>query len=107
MELNKKLIGIRIMQHRKALGLTQETLAKQIGCSKNHLSSIERGKYIPTTQLIFNICNTLGGTPDYYLIGKVSKDADRISALVQCLPEESQRVVCRLIETYLEEIHAI
>ena len=67
---SKRLIGLRIMQKRKKLGLSQEKLAEKLGISKNHLSNIERGKYIPTTELIFKICNTMGNTPDYYLIGK-------------------------------------
>lgn len=33
MEIDKKLIGIRIMQQRKAHGLTQEELAEKIGYS--------------------------------------------------------------------------
>ena len=72
MEINKRLIGIRIMQRRKALGLTQEELSEQIGLSKNHLSNIERGIYLPTTQAVMQICTALGETPDYYLIGKIS-----------------------------------
>lgn len=51
MEIDKKLIGIRIMQQRKAHGMTQEDLAEKIGYSKNHLSGVECGKYTPTIQL--------------------------------------------------------
>lgn len=58
------------MQRRKALGLTQEELSEQIGLSKNHLSNIERGIYLPTTQAVMQICTALGETPDYYLILK-------------------------------------
>lgn len=47
MKIDKKLIGIRIMTKRKECGLSQETLAEIIGYSKNHLSSVERGKYTP------------------------------------------------------------
>ena len=50
---SKRLIGLRIMQRRKELGLSQEKLAEKLGISKNHLSNIERGKYIPTTEFIF------------------------------------------------------
>lgn len=61
------------MTKRKECGLSQETLAEIIGYSKNHLSSVERGKYTPTTNFIIAICNALGETPDYYLIGTPTK----------------------------------
>ena len=105
MELDKNLVGIRIMQRRKEFGLTQDTLSEQIGISKNHLSSIERGINIPTTQTIFRICNILGHTPDYYLIGKLSKEGTRALKLIQSMPADSQRILLNLIETYLKEIN--
>lgn len=104
MEINEKLIGIRIMQRRKTLGLSQEELAEQVGLSKNHISNIECGKSMPTTRFILNICNILGGTPDYYLIGKITEETDKISELVKRLPDESQRMLYRLLEFYLDQI---
>ena len=53
------------MQRRKALKMTQEELAEQVGLSKNHLSNIERGVYLPTTQLVLRLCAVLGETPDF------------------------------------------
>ncbi len=106
MEIDKKLVGDRIKRRRKATGLTQEALAERIELSKNHLSNIERGRYLPTIQTMLLICDVLGQTPDYYLIGKVSAETDRVSELVKRFPEDSQRILCRLIETYLEESSA-
>ncbi len=104
MDINKKLIGTRIMQRRKAKGLTQENLAEQIGLSKNHISNIECGKYLPTTSCLFQICNIWGATPDYYLIGRITEETDKISNLVRSLPTRSQTILYRLVEAYLEEI---
>lgn len=103
MEIDKKLVGNRIKRRRKAAGLTQEALAEQIGLSKNHLSNIERGRYLPTIETMLMVCDALGQTPDYYLIGKISPETDRISQMVKRLSEDSQRILFRLIETYLEE----
>lgn len=103
MEIDKKLVGDRIKRRRKAAGLTQEALAEQIGLSKNHLSNIERGRYLPTIETMLMICDALGQTPDYYLIGKISPETDRISQMVKRLSEDSQLILFRLIETYLEE----
>lgn len=107
MELDKKLIGIRIMQRRKACGYTQEQLSEKIGLSKNHISSVERGRQIPTTQFIFKLCNVLGETPDYYLIGTPSSKTDEITELIKKLPPNAQDITCKLIETYVELIHNI
>lgn len=105
MELEKKLIGIRIMQKRKEKGLSQEKLSEMIDISKNHLSSIERGKYLPTTKNLIKICDALGSTPDYYLIGRISSDReDEITALVKKLPAEKQDIIAKMIKLYIEEI---
>ena len=104
MKLDKKLIGSRIMQQRNACGYTQEQLAELVGLSKNHISSVERGISVPTTQFIFKICQVLGETPDYYLIGKANDRTDRIDALIRSLPPDAQRITEKLIETYIESI---
>lgn len=93
------------MQRRKAAGLTQEDLAEKVGLSKNHLSNIECGKYIPTTSFILKICEVLGKTPDYYLIGGIAEPTTDISALIKQLPPESQRILYALLETYLNELY--
>lgn len=92
------------MQRRKEYGLTQEELAEKIGYSKNHLSSVERGRFAPTTQFIFKTCNVLGETPDYYLIGKISKESEEIAELTKCLPTDAQRLCCRILRVVLDEI---
>lgn len=104
MKLDKKLIGLRVMTKRKEKGLSQENLAEIIGYSKNHLSNIERGKYTPTTAFIFEICNALGETPDYYLIGSTSESTDKITALIKAMPKNSQEILLKMIECYLYEI---
>ncbi len=92
------------MQKRKEKGLNQEELSEKIGLSKNHLSSIERGKSVPTTKFIFEICNVLGETPDYYLLGKISDYGDELTDLIRQLPPDSQSTLKALLQTYLDEI---
>lgn len=103
--MNNKLIGIRIMQKRKELGLNQEKLSEQIGISKNHLSNIERGINIPTTACIFKLCDVLGGTPDYYLIGRIEPKIgnDIIDLLSKCPPNQ-QDFLKKFINLYLDNI---
>ena len=101
---SKQLIGLRIMQRRKELGLSQEKLAEKLGISKNHLSNIERGKYIPTTEFIFKICKTMGNTPDYYLIGTPVAETDEIVKLIKTLPTDKQQGVIKLLEFYIDNL---
>lgn len=103
MNLESKLIGIRIMQRRKEKGLNQEELSEIIGYSKNHISNVERGVYIPTTRFIFKICDALGGTPDYYLIGKISEETEDIVNLIKKLPSDTQKILYQLLLTYISE----
>ena len=109
MEKNSKLIGIRIMQKRKEKGYTQEELAELLGISNGHLSCVERGCYLPTTQNLFKLCDILGETPNYYLIGELSvKRETNIISLIKTLPESYQIAiessVKSLVDAYTTEI---
>jgi putative transcriptional regulator len=97
-----KLIGIRLMQRRKELGMTQEKLAEQIGISKNHLSNIERGKNLPTVPLLFKLCDAMGETPDYYLIGKLSADGEDLVELIGRMPGPQQDQARKLVKAFFE-----
>ncbi len=103
MDINKKLIGKRIKHRREVAGFSQEQLAEQLNLSKNHISSIECGKSMLTTKSLIALCNVLGGTPDYYLIGEIAPEPDVVTALVQRLSPNEQKMLCRLLETYLRE----
>lgn len=108
MKLNPKAVGFRIMMKRKEQGLNQSDLAQQLNISKNHLSEMERGVKIPTTKMIINICNTLGGTPDFYLIGRISEDDEsELMQTVKELPEPSQKMLLKLLKLYIEETYPI
>lgn len=103
MNADKRLIGIRIMLKRKEKRISQEALAEMIGYSKNHISNIERGKYLPTTTFIFAVCNALGETPDWYLIGSPSDSTDEITSLINTLPESQREILLKLIKCYINE----
>ena len=54
----------RMKLARKALGLSQEELARQIEVSRQTINMIERGDYNPTLELCIPICHALGKTLD-------------------------------------------
>lgn len=99
-----ELMGLRIRLKRKEQGLRQKELAARLGLSDNHISNIERGKYLPSLPCLLRLCDVLGETPDYYLLGRASRP--REDALARCMAQCSaaeQATVCRLLEAYLAQ----
>lgn len=106
MEINPKLVGIRIMQKRKENKFSQEKLAEMIDISKNHLSSIECGVNLPTVKVTQNICNALGGTFDYYYLGRINEESEEeIIKVFQQLSEKEQKIALELICFYIQRGH--
>lgn len=54
----------RMKRARKAIGLSQEELAREIGVSRQTINMIERGDYNPTLKLCIQLCHALGTTLD-------------------------------------------
>lgn len=53
-------IGEKIVKKRKAMGLTQNELAKKAGIAQSTLSNIEKGKQRPQFDTMSAICRVLG-----------------------------------------------
>ena len=53
-----------IREKRKALGLSQEQLARACGVSRQTINAIENNKYDPTLSLAFSLARALGTTVD-------------------------------------------
>jgi len=51
--------NIKMMETRKALGLSQQQLADQLGVSRQTINAIEKGDYNPTIRLCIAICKAL------------------------------------------------
>ena len=56
---NRKLLGKRIKEVRKRLGLTQEKLAELINIETTSLSSIESGRHFPSLVTLEKIAKNL------------------------------------------------
>ena len=54
-----KLIN-HIKQHRARLDLTQQDLAEKVGVRRQAILAIEKGKYIPSALLAFQLAEALG-----------------------------------------------
>ena len=54
----------QIRERRKALGLSQEELARRCGVSRQTVNAIENNKYDPTLALAFHLARELGTSVD-------------------------------------------
>lgn len=71
MEIDYKAIGVRIKRFRKERKLSQEQLAEVVDISVPHMSNIETGKTRLSMQLLVDLSNALGATPDELLLGYI------------------------------------
>ena len=103
MEEQRKQIGIRIKQRRKALHRTQDDVAEYLGCSNNTVSSIETGRQNVTIESLFKLCEFLNTTPNHLLLGSMHPNdvpQDIIDLLRLCNDKQT-----RLIRDFAEMIY--
>ena len=76
MELDYSLIGKRIAQRRKELGLKQIEVCERAGINDKYLSCIERASSIPSLEVIMKLALALDTTPDTFLTGSIRYQGD-------------------------------
>ena len=97
-------MGKRIKSRRKSLHIKQIDLAKTLGISNNHRSSIEAGKQRPSLEIFVKICDELKVTPDYLLLGNMhpgNVPYDITDALRVC-GEEDIELARKFVELLVE-----
>ena len=55
--------GLNVVYYRKRKKLTQHQLAELVDVDRSHISAIELGNVGVSFDVIFKICEVLGGTP--------------------------------------------
>ena len=101
MEIDYKMVGIRIRQRRKELHMSQEHLAELIDVSTPHMSNIENGKTKFSLQVLLDLANAMETTLDVLMVDHIqSKDIARGLIL-----EEIERMLegCTQIQMMLIE----
>lgn len=88
--LNKQ-IGQRVRVQREYLGLTREGLCNYVSISPQFLSEIERGVKGVSAETLYKLCEGLGVSADFVLMGK--ENPTNVSEIVNML--------ATLDETYL------
>lgn len=96
-------IGQRIRRLRKALGLSQEQLAEQIGISSAHMSHIETGNTKLSLPVLVDISCALHTTTDELLFRHMENQkqiaAEEIRAVLEaCTPQEA-KIISEIIQS--------
>ncbi len=106
-------IGERLKLARKSKGITQDSLAEQIGSTRSVITNIEYGKVTEPQPLALNaICEVLNINKEWLMTGKGEMDVQpkvidkstkilsEIYILAKQLSEEEQDYILDLIKTY-------
>ena len=96
------ILGLRIMQRRKQLGINQSELAEQIGLSEHQISNIETGRSYPRMKSFVRICEILEVNADYFISGAMKDEIDEnIIDMISSLSQEEQKTVWKLLDAYI------
>ena len=91
MELDYTMIGKRIAQRRKQLGLRQVEVCERAGINDKYLSCIERATSIPSLEVLMKLALALDTTPDTFLTGSVRYDSDQWRDVAELLRNMSPK----------------
>ena len=98
MENLLKEMGKRLVERRKQLRLTQEEVAERADLTTQTISTAETGKKALRPANIISICTALDISPDYLLLGKISReDLSILSQKVSQLSPEQYRHLFNLV----------
>lgn len=102
------LIGQRIKRAREAANITQEELAKAVGCTAKHIGAIERGIKTPRIDTFIIIANTTGVSADMLLQDLIDSPVDQmateLAAAVSPLDEGLRKRVIKALRAFSENI---
>ena len=96
-------VGLRIIERRKRLGLTQEALAEKADVTPQFISYAESGKRAMRPENLLKMANALGVSTDYLLTGQIiDKDMLLLSDKLRSLSPAQFRIVERVIDDCIE-----
>lgn len=96
--------GQRIIERRKKLGMTQESLAEKADVTTQFVSYAESGKRAMRPENLLKIANALGVSTDYLLTGDIiDKDLLLLSEKLSKLTPSQLRI----IENIIDECNAL
>ena len=92
-------MGKRIVECRKALGLSQEALAEKVDVTPQMISTAERGVKAIRPENLINLSKVLGVSADYLLTGEIiEKDFYMISQKFTSKTPEQIRIIEEILD---------
>jgi len=102
--LNKQ-IGARIRAQREYLGMMRERLCDYVSISPQFLSEIERGIKGVSVETLYKLCEGLGVSADFVIMGKDSlPDISEISKTLATLDEKYIPLAEDLLKTFFKTV---
>ena len=102
MKIDYTKIGSQIRKYRKAKGMSQEQLAAKTGVGITHISHIETGNTIPSTNTLVDIINALDLSADELFCDYIVKCRpifhNRIADCLEDCSEEEIRIISDMAE---------
>jgi len=68
--MDNKIVGVRIAEGRRKLGLSQSQFAQKVNVSQQAVGKWERGESLPDIFMIAKIGEVIGNTDICYFVGK-------------------------------------
>lgn len=93
-DLNFKVIGMKIRERRKLLGITQEAMARQLEVNPSHICNIECGRANPSLTALVQIANILRCSVDYFIRGEYTFPIEKDTK--EALGDLDNRILDRL-----------
>ena len=99
-----KRIGVRIVERRKELKLTQEQVAERMNVSIQMISNIERGNKAIKIDNLIKLCDILQTSTDYILTDKhTNHDFDNLVSKISQLSESDYKMIELLVDYRLND----
>ena len=100
------LIGQRIKYAREAANITQEELARAVGCTAKHIGAIEKGIKTPKMETFIIIANTTRASADMLLQDLINSPVDQVAsemaAAVAPLSDALQKRIIKALRAFSE-----
>lgn len=98
-QLLAKRFGNRVRAARITRGMSQASIAKQIGISSNHVGVIERGETVPSLETVQAFAKAFGITMGELLDGEMAGDAwlKKVAAIAEAVPPSKRALLLSLL----------
>ncbi len=98
MNIDYKIIGIRIKEIRNRIGWTQAKLAEESGVEPSYISHIERGVTKLSLPTLISICNALNASLDEIVYTNLNNSTHISFGMIEellsdCTPDEISSIV--------------